>query len=136
MGKEIKKKEKKGKSLRERLGEVVMEYTRQVANLMDRDMRYVYWVGVNSSGTYGTFSICDLGDTLFLKLEEMQEIIDNLDKWVARYESREAVAEEIILWTDWSVNDKNMKMNLRSWLLGAPRLTKKEYEERRKQEGD
>lgn len=136
MGKEIKKKEKKEKSLRERLGEVVMEYTRQVANLMDRDMRYVYWVGVPAGQVYGTFSICDLGDTLFLTLEEMQVLIDDLDKWVARYSTPENVAEEVVLWSEWNVNDKNMKMNLRSWLLGAPRLTKKEYEERRKQEGD
>ena len=131
------------KKLNKKLWDVAREYTLQVAELFDRSEWH--WVGSEDDGER-PFGICDLGDTLFLTLEDMQVIIDGLDKWVSRYGSREAVAQEVCDWFDWWLNDEHIEpdplldlvespfhryqrtrpaINLESWLAGCPREPRK-----------
>lgn len=108
-----------------RLWEIVQEYTRRVADLMDCSHKDCHWIGTDDNGN-GIFSVCDFGDTTFLTLEQMQVIIDRLPEWEARYGSREAVAQEVYDWLEWSLEEENLtdghpRINLEHWLMGCPR---------------
>lgn len=108
--------------LQQQMRAVAMEYLRQTAELLGRSVRDCYWVGTDSDNV-GTYGIADFGDITFLTIDEIQEIINNLDTWVKKYGSREAVAEEIDKWCEWSIQDENnvnghAVINLRNWLLG------------------
>jgi len=112
----------KAKKLQDELRSVVMEYTRQTAQLLERDVRDCHWVGTNDANE-GVYTICDLGDITFLTLDQMQVIIDQLPDWEHRYGSREAVAKVINEWLEWSIEDCNIEnghahINLKHWLMG------------------
>lgn len=123
--------------LNKQLWAIAKEYARQFGEVIGVEPEY--WVGVDDEGN-GTIDICCFGDTLFFSFEEMQEVIDNLPKWVERYGSREAVGDEVRLWVDWWLDDAEQRgytqpefaqarttptftpqINLRSWLMGCPR---------------
>ena len=81
-----------------------------------------YWVAEDVS-----IDCCCYGDTYFLTLEDMQIIIDHLDKWIERYGSKEKVGETIRAWFDWCIDDAvdemgnyrdRPRINLLSWLNG------------------
>jgi len=114
-----------GTTTREKLWPVVQEYTRQVAKLLNVNYRYCHWIGTDDKGK-GTFTVCDLGDTTFLTLEQMQVIIDRLPEWEQRYGSRGAVAGEVERWCEWAIEERNLidghpRINLEHWLMGCPR---------------
>ena len=75
--------------------------------------------------------------------DDLQVIIDNLDKWIEKYGSREAVAQRIDAWTEWWLSDMSElkkawdvvdvwesrkqrflrtvpRINLDAWLRGCP----------------
>ena len=130
------------------LWSVAMEYTRQMAEVMQ--CSHWYWIGRNEDGT-GPVDTCDFDGVYFFSLEEMQVVIDNLDKWVERYGSKEGVAEEIIEWFNWWLGDPDKEpqtmdghpllelyenrrerylrtrpyINLEHWLMGCPREPRK-----------
>lgn len=131
------------KKLNERLWVVAQEYTQQVADLLDR--QEWHWIGTNDDGMR-PISVCDFDGVEFFTLEDMQVIIDRLDEWVARYGSRDAVAQEVREWQDWWLDDKSMDdhplvelmdnrlerytrtypaINLEQWLMGCPREPRK-----------
>lgn len=115
------------KTLQSQLRDVALDYMKQVAKLLNRDPRDCHWVGTDDHER-GIYTICDLGDITFLTLDQMQVIIDRLPEWLARYGSREAVAQEIDDWLDWSIEDgydpdrdqyrRHARINLWSWLSG------------------
>ena len=81
-----------------------------------------YWVAEDVS-----IDCCCYGDTYFLTLEDMQIIIDHLDKWIERYGSKEKVGETVKAWFDWCIDDAvdemgnyrdHPRINLWSWLNG------------------
>lgn len=116
---------KKMKTLNEQLRAIVLEYTRQTAELLDRSYADCYWVGTDDHNN-GTYGVCDLGDCTFLTLEEMQVIIDELPRWVKQYGSRDGVREEVESWLEWSLREENIRngsprINLEHWLAGVPR---------------
>ena len=56
----------------------------------------------------------------------MQTIIDRFPEWEKRYGSRQAVAEEVRDWMEWSIEEQNLtdghpRINLEHWLMGFPR---------------
>lgn len=118
-------------TLRENLWSVAKEYARQAADVLQVSQAEVYWIGSNRDE--GTVDVCAFGDTLFLTLDELQTIIDDLDRWTARYGSREAVGQEVQDWNDWvlehmpdpteaahqrAMHTLRPAINLRSWLAG------------------
>lgn len=128
-------------TLRQQLWPIVKEYTRQMKELMDASE--VHWIGTDDDGNAPAV-VLDINGNYFFSFDEIQIIIDNLDKWVARYGSREAVAQEVRDWQDWWLSDTpnidtehavlevwenrrdryvNMRpsINLEHWLLGCPR---------------
>lgn len=130
-------------TLRQQLWPIVKEYTRQMKELMDASE--VHWIGTDDDGNAPAV-VLDINGNYFFSFEEIQIIIDNLDKWVARYGSREAVAQEIRDWQDWWLGENDTKpscaaldvmevwenrrdryinlrprINLKHWLLGCPR---------------
>jgi hypothetical protein len=116
---------KKMKTLQEELRAIVLEYTRQTAELLDRSYADCYWVGTDDHNN-GTYGVCDMGDCTFLTLEEMQVIIDELPRWVKQYGSRDGVREEVESWLEWSLREENIRngsprINLEHWLAGVPR---------------
>ena len=118
------------KTLQSQLRDVALDYMKQVAKLLNRDPRDCHWVGTDDHER-GIYTICDLGDITFLTLDQMQVIIDRLPEWLARYGSREAVAQEIDDWMEWSIQEENWldghpRINLEHWLMGCPREPKTE----------
>lgn len=130
-------------TLKEKLWPIVKEYTRQIVELMEASE--AHWIGTDDNGDHPA-TVLDLGGCDFFSFDEVQVIIDNLDKWVARYGSREAVAQEIRDWQDWWLGENDTKpscaaldvmevwenrrdryvnlrprINLEHWLLGCPR---------------
>lgn len=128
-------------TLKEQLWPIVKEYTRQIVELMETSE--AHWIGTNDNGDQPA-TVLDLDGVYFLNFEEVQIIIDNLDKWVKRYGSREAVAQEVRDWQDWWLGDLNKKntghdvlevwenrhdryvnmhprINLMEWMMGKPR---------------
>lgn len=96
-------------NMREQLRAVAKEYARQFGEIIG--IKPAYWVG----GDY-SINTCSFGD-YFFDLEDMQVVVDHLDKWVSMYENAENVGEEVCDWYDWSV-EHNMKSGLYSWLNG------------------
>ena len=116
------------KNLKETLWRVANEYAREFGKVIGT--RFEFWVG--SEPELGCF-----GDDMFFTLYEMQQVVDNLPKYIERYGSKEAVGDEIREWTDWwldGASDKMMErilprvtqhlrpnINLKAWLDGCPR---------------
>lgn len=130
-------------ALNEKLWPVALEYTRQMAELMG--VNEWHWIGTDDDGKR-PISVCDFGGTYFFTLEEMQVVIDRMEKWVKRYGNREAVAQEISDWFDWWLADVgdtphpleelvwnrmdrymrfHPSINLENWLMGCPRERRK-----------
>lgn len=104
---------------------VATEYARLTTQLLGAS-RYD-WVGED------TFGLCVIDDEIFLTLEEMQEIINNLDRWVSIYGTRNKVADTIREWQRWWQDEAEKQIdvhkttiheyffpniNLKSWLMG------------------
>ena len=96
-------------TMKEQLRAVAKEYARQFGKIIGHDPDY--WV----AGDY-VINTCVFGD-YFFDLENMQVVVDHLDKWVSMYENAEKVGKEVCDWYDWSV-EHNMKSGLYSWLIG------------------
>ena len=104
------------------LWSVAKEYARLVGQVIGQEPEF--WVAEDIS-----VSVCCFGDVWFLTLEEMQIIIDHMEKWLDRYGTRQAVGQEITDWLDWIISDDcfdyetceerpHPKINLWSWLTG------------------
>ena len=92
-------------NLKETAWSVAKEYARQVAELLGTNPCDCYWIG-SDNDERKAIDTCDMGTgILFLTLDEMQTIIDRLPEWIARYGSREAVAEEVTDWNEWWLQD-------------------------------
>lgn len=82
--------------------------------------------------------MCCFGDCYYFTLEEMAGVIDQLDKHIERWGTKESVGDQIREWVDWWM-DSGMKawdhermeervthqlrvnINLGAWLAGCPR---------------
>ena len=108
-------------SLKDRLWAVANEYARLTAEVLGMDVEF--WVAEDIC-----VSCCCFSDIHFLSLEEMQIIVDFLDKWIAKYGSKEKVGEVVSDWLYWCIEDnfdketdsyrKHHRINLISWLKG------------------
>ncbi len=95
-------------------------------------MRLEHFVGDDPTET-----AC-FGDCYFFTVGEMWQVLQNLDRYVGRYGSREAVGEEIRDWVDWWMDSHDPdtarelvrarvthqlrpNISLRAWLDGCPR---------------
>ena len=97
------------------------EYARLTSEVLDIDVEF--WVADDIC-----VSCCCFGDILFLNLEDMQIIMDHLDKWIAHYGSKEEVGEAVMSWHYWCIDDgfdeeknesrSHPRINLYSWLKG------------------
>ena len=130
------------KKLSEKLWPIVLEYTRQVAEVMG--CSEWHWIGTNDRGD-GVCDVLDLGGSYTLGWSEVLLIVDRLDEWVKRYGSMEAVGDAVKEWEDWWMDefsenetyicafdnllcDRNKwhlrtypRINLEHWLMGCPR---------------
>jgi len=107
--------------LKDKLWAVAKEYARLTADVLGMDVEF--WVAEDVS-----VSCCCFGDIQFFSLEEMQIIIDHLDKWIERYGSKEKVGEVVNEWSEWCLDDvfdeekceyrDHPRINLYSWLKG------------------
>lgn len=116
------------KQLKETLWRVANGYAREFGKVIG--MRFDFWVG-------GEPELGCFGDSMFFTLYEMQQVVDNLPKYIERYGSKEAVGDEIREWTDWWLDGASDKMferilprvthhlrpniSLKAWLDGCPR---------------
>lgn len=112
---------KKKQTLKDRLWAVADEYAEHVAVILG--MSVEFWVAEDIS-----VSVCCFGDVEFLNLEEMQIIVDHLDRWVEKYGSEEKVGETVLDWLQWCLDEATKlkkvdvsdhpRINLWSWLNG------------------
>ena len=112
---------KKQQTLKDRLWAVAKEYAERVAGILG--MSVEFWVAEDISA-----SNCCFGDVEFLSIEEMQIIVDHLDRWVEKYGSEEKVGEVVLEWIYWCIDDsfnavknewrEHPRINLWSWLKG------------------
>ncbi len=105
------------------LKDVAMTYLRLVADLLDRSPEYCSWVGADEKEG-GVYDVADFGDTAFLTFDQMQVIIFELPRWVAKYGGRKQVAQTVRDWCDWCVEEGNFidghpRINLKNWLMGS-----------------
>lgn len=113
-------------TLNQMLTSISNEYARQVTKLLDEST--YEWIG-----HYNTFGTCVIGEDYWFTLDELQIIVDDMDKWVNIYKTRDNVASEIIKWQRrWNNSSHRAKtivckdyvthivpnINLRSWLMG------------------
>ena len=104
--------------MKEQLRAVAKEYARQFGKIIGHEPDY--WV----AGDY-VINTCVFGD-YFFDLEDMQVVVDHLDKWVSIYGNTENVGEEVCDWYDWIV-EKDLHCGLYAWLEGQ-RPTSKNVE--------
>ena len=119
---------------------VMNEYAMQVAALMGFPKQFSWIAGESDTADLDALEIGE--GAYYLGWTELQVIIDKLDVWIEKYGSREAVAERIVAWNDWWLDDyskqkeytivdiwENKKqrflctcprINLKAWLMGAP----------------
>ena len=105
----------------EQLRAVAKEYARQFGKIIGIEPDY--W-------TDGELSLgsCLFGDYIFV-LNDMQIVVDNLDKWVKKYGTVEKVGNEVIEWIEYETEHypRQPRINLYAWMDGY-RLTANEIE--------
>lgn len=95
---------------------IANEYARQFGQIIELDKEF--WTGPRP-GHHAQF-----GDYYVFTLEEMSLIVDELDKWVKKYESRREVGRTVIEWFDRSVAEHERtkhqypRINLQSYMNG------------------
>lgn len=89
--------------------------------------------------------MCSFGDCYFFTLEEMAGVVDNIDKHIERWGSKEAVGDQIREWVDWWMDSGikaydherleervthqlRVNINLGQWLAGCPREGREPFE--------
>lgn len=119
---------------------VMNEYAMQVAALMGFPKQFSWIADINETSALDALEIGE--GAYYLGWTDLQVIIDNLDKWIEKYGSREAVAERITAWNDWWLEDYSEhnsctivdiweskkqrflcmcpRICLEAWLMGAP----------------
>jgi hypothetical protein len=115
---------------------VAKEYARIFGQIIESELEFFV-------GDDPTDMAC-FGDCLYFSLSEMRDVVDNIDAYVARYGSRDAVGQEIRDWVYWwSDPDSSNAMierieprvthqlrpniSLKAWLDGCPRQERKPY---------
>ena len=124
------------KKLNEQLWAVVKEYARQFGEIIGMEPEHC--VGDCPSDMW-----C-FGDTMFFSLEEMQMVVDNIDKYTKMYGDKATVGYEIHDWVNWWLDSipagetagtaartelvearvthqLHPNINLKDWLDGCPR---------------
>ena len=109
------------KKLKDEMWMVAKEYARLTGEVIEGQPDF--WVAEDMAA-----DSCCFGDCWFLNLEEMQVIVDHLDRWVEKYGSRKKVGEAVVEWLDWGLEEANNRsvhggkmyagINLWSWLNG------------------
>lgn len=115
---------------------VAKEYARIFGQIIESELEF--FVGDDPT------DVACFGDCFFFSLSEMRDVVDNIDTYVARYGSREAVGQEIrdwvYWWTDGDSSNALMErieprvthhlwpnISLKAWLDGCPRQERKPY---------
>lgn len=125
------------KKLNEQMWAVAREYARLFGEIIGLEPEYC----VADVPT----DMWSFGDCLFFSLDEMRVVVDDIDKYIDRYGSREAVGQEIRDWVDWWLNDGmneynnyeyvqsrvthqlRVNISLKAWLDGCPRDERKAW---------
>ena len=97
--------------LKEQLRAIYKEYARQTGEILG--IKPSYWVGNDSM----SISTCAFGD-LFLDMNAMQELVDNMDQWVAIHGDTEGVANAVFAWAENRDEYPYFNMPLWMWLNG------------------
>lgn len=115
---------------------VAKEYARIFGEIIESELEFFV-------GDDPTDMAC-FGDCFFFSLTEMRDVVDNIDTYVTRYGSREAVGQEIRDWVNWwaDADSSNALMerieprvthqlrpniSLKAWLDGRPRQERKPF---------
>lgn len=96
-------------NMKEQLRAVAKEYARQFGQIIG--IKPDYWVGGDIS-----LGPCVYAD-YFFDLDDIQVVVDNLERWVKKYGTIEKVGEKVIEWHDWIIG-KNYRLGLYAWLDG------------------
>lgn len=78
-------------SLKDQLWAVAKEYARAAAKILDLSVEG--WTAEKMG-----VDTCEFSGDIYLTLQEMQVLVDDIDRWTARYGSREKVAEAVWAW--------------------------------------
>lgn len=95
-------------TLKEQLFSIAREYARQFGELIEYCPEF--WVADEPW-------LCCFGNCYFFTLEEMVCVVDNLDKYVKRYGSKDAVAQEVRDWVDWCFDGINHDFHIPEAIL-------------------
>lgn len=115
---------------------VAKEYARLFGQIIESKLEFFV-------GDDPTDMAC-FGDFFFFSLSEMRDVVDNIDAYVSRYGSREAVGQEVRDWVYWwadaDCSDVIMErieprvthqirpnISLKAWLDGCPRQERKPF---------
>lgn len=98
-------------TLQEQLWAIAREYTRQTCELLGYHIDDAHWIGTDDHS--GVLETCLIGERLSFTFDDMQTIVDDLDKWVKCYGSRELVRLRIEKWFNSESN-----VNLKAWMRG------------------
>ena len=96
-------------NMKEQLRAVAKEYARQFGKIIG--IAPGYWIADDY-----LINTCAFGD-YFFDLEDMQVVVDNLDRWIKKHGTIEKVAAEVIDWHDYAITIEHHQ-NLFSWIDG------------------
>ena len=96
------------KKLKDEYRAICKEYARQTGKIIGYEPQFFLRdrMAVNT---------CLFGDNYFLNMDQMQQIVDHMDKWLRHYGTVEKVGEEVIAWMDYT-RENGDTINLWQWL--------------------
>ena len=97
------------KKLKDEYRAICKEYARQTGKIIGYDPQFFLRdrMAVNT---------CLFGDNYFLNMDQMQQIVDHMDKWLRHYGTAENVGERVVAWFDYCIDKGEESILLWPWL--------------------
>ena len=96
-------------TMKEQYRAICKEYARQTGKIIGYDPQFFLRdrMAVNT---------CLFGDNYFLNMDQMQQIVDHMNRWLRHYGTIEKVGERVVAWMDYTTEKEDDTINLWQWL--------------------
>ena len=96
-------------TLKEQYRAICKEYARQTGKIIGYEPQFFLHdrMAVNT---------CLFGDNYFLNMDQMQQIVDHMDKWLRHYGTIEKVGERVVAWLHYCIDKGEESILLWPWM--------------------